>query len=149
MDYDITTDWEGTTLSGIDLAWDYHARNANQTCRISMKGYIPKVLLKAQNASRTSSALTCIMREPWIISYSSASALSDHSRPPPYSAQMKPLTKFSITAPLTLQMAFSIALATWSYVHILKQGSTMRARDAVIENLVNGFICALYGGGLL
>ena len=31
---------------GIDLAWDYNARNANQTCRISMYGYIAKVLLK-------------------------------------------------------------------------------------------------------
>ena len=42
---------------------------------------------------------------------------------------MKPSTKFWITAPLTLQMAFSITLATWSYVHILTQGYTMRARE--------------------
>ena len=46
MDYNITTDWEGTKFSGIDLAWDYHARHANRTCRISMKGYIAKVFLK-------------------------------------------------------------------------------------------------------
>ena len=38
--YKITTDWEGTRFAVIDLAWDYHACNANQTCRISMKGYI-------------------------------------------------------------------------------------------------------------
>ena len=46
MDYEITTDWEGTKLAGIDLAWYYHARHANWTCRISMKGYNEKVLLK-------------------------------------------------------------------------------------------------------
>ena len=46
MDYEITTDWEGTKCAGIDLAWNYHARHANRTCRISMKGYIAKVLLK-------------------------------------------------------------------------------------------------------
>ena len=46
VDYEITTDWEGIFFVGIDLAWDYHARHANRTCRISMKGYIAKVLLK-------------------------------------------------------------------------------------------------------
>ena len=46
MDYEITTDWEGTKFSNIDLAWNYHARHANRTCRISMKGYIAKFLLK-------------------------------------------------------------------------------------------------------
>ena len=46
VDYDITTYWEGTKFSVIKLAWDYHARHANQTCRISMKGYTAKVLLK-------------------------------------------------------------------------------------------------------
>ena len=46
VDYKITTDWEGTKISGIDLAWDYHSGHANWTCCISMKGYIAKVLLK-------------------------------------------------------------------------------------------------------
>ena len=46
VDNDITKYWEGTKISGINLAWDYHARHANRTCRISMKGYIAKVLLK-------------------------------------------------------------------------------------------------------
>ena len=46
MDYKITTDWEGTKFSGIYLAWNYHAWHANWTCRIYMKGYIAKVLLK-------------------------------------------------------------------------------------------------------
>ena len=39
VDYQITTDWEGTKFAGINLAWNYHARHANRTCRISMKGY--------------------------------------------------------------------------------------------------------------
>ena len=46
VDYEITTDWEGTKFAGIDLAWDYHTRQANWTFRISMKGYITKVFLK-------------------------------------------------------------------------------------------------------
>ena len=46
VDYDITTDWEGTKFAVIDLTWDYHARHANWTCRISMKVYIVRVLLK-------------------------------------------------------------------------------------------------------
>ena len=36
MDYDITTDWEGTTFYGIDLAWIYHEQHANRTFPISM-----------------------------------------------------------------------------------------------------------------
>ena len=31
--YEITTDWEGTKFSGIDLAWKYHAQHADRTCR--------------------------------------------------------------------------------------------------------------------
>ena len=46
MDYEITTDWQGTKFSGINLAWNYHTRHANRTCRIYIKGYIVKVLLK-------------------------------------------------------------------------------------------------------
>ena len=44
--YKITTDWEGKHFAGIDLAWDYNARHANWTYRISMDRYIAKVLLK-------------------------------------------------------------------------------------------------------
>ena len=46
LNYEITTDWEGTTFAGIDFAWDYYARHANWTCRISMEGYTAKVILK-------------------------------------------------------------------------------------------------------
>ena len=46
VDYEIITDWEGKKSAGINLAWDYHTRHANRTRRISMKGYIAKVLLK-------------------------------------------------------------------------------------------------------
>ena len=44
--YEITTDWEGTKCLGIYLAWDYNVRHVNWTCRISMYGYITRVLLK-------------------------------------------------------------------------------------------------------
>ena len=46
QNYEITTDWEGKKLSGIDLAWYYTDRHANRNCRISIDGYISKVLLK-------------------------------------------------------------------------------------------------------
>ena len=46
VDYKITTYLERTKFAGTDLTWDYHARHANWTCRIFMKGYIAKVLLK-------------------------------------------------------------------------------------------------------
>ena len=51
MDYEITTDWEGTKFSGIDLDWNYHARHANRTCRISMKGYIAKLPFPQETAT--------------------------------------------------------------------------------------------------
>ena len=38
VDYEITTDWEVKKFAGIDLAWNYHARHANRTCRISIEG---------------------------------------------------------------------------------------------------------------
>ena len=46
QNYEITTDWEGTKFAGIDLSWDYNVRHANQNCRISMDGYMKKVILK-------------------------------------------------------------------------------------------------------
>ena len=46
QNYEITKDWEGGGVAGIDLAWDYNYRHTNPTCRISMDGYITKVLLK-------------------------------------------------------------------------------------------------------
>jgi hypothetical protein len=41
-DYKVTTDWTGSKFAGIDLNWDYTKR----TCRLTMNGYIDKVLLK-------------------------------------------------------------------------------------------------------
>ena len=38
VEYEITTDWEGTKFSVTNLDWDYHAQHANWTCRISIKG---------------------------------------------------------------------------------------------------------------
>ena len=47
--YEITTDWEGPKFSGIDLASDYNVRHANRIFRISMDGYITRVILKYGN----------------------------------------------------------------------------------------------------
>jgi hypothetical protein len=50
QNYEITTDWEGTVYSGINLDWDYKKR----TCDISTPGYITNVLNKLQHdAPRT------------------------------------------------------------------------------------------------
>ena len=46
QNYEITTDWEGRKFSVIEPAWDYNDQHANIACRISMYGYIEKVLLK-------------------------------------------------------------------------------------------------------
>ena len=46
QNYDISIDWKGTKFAGIDLACDYNIRLANQTCRISMDGFITIVFLK-------------------------------------------------------------------------------------------------------
>ena len=46
QNYEIITNSEGGGFAGIDLAWDYNDKHANQTCRIAMNGYIQKVLLK-------------------------------------------------------------------------------------------------------
>lgn len=40
--YNVTTDWTGSKFAGIDFAWNYPAR----TIRLTMNGYISKVLLK-------------------------------------------------------------------------------------------------------
>ena len=46
QNYEITADWEGGNFSGIDLAWDYDDQHAKRTCRISMNGYIDKLIMK-------------------------------------------------------------------------------------------------------
>ena len=46
QNYEITYDWEGKKFSGIYLAWNYGEQHAKRTCRISMNGYIDKVLMK-------------------------------------------------------------------------------------------------------
>ena len=58
LNYEISTEWYGTKFAGIDLAWDYNARHANWTCRISMEGYIAIVLLKYGNPSPTKPQLS-------------------------------------------------------------------------------------------
>ena len=54
--------------------------------------------------------------------------------------KMTPSIKYWITAPPTPPMVFSIALTAWSYVHILTQGSTIRARDAAYLELTFSFL---------
>jgi hypothetical protein len=43
--YELTTDWTATVYSGMILKWDYK----NQTCDISMPGYVSNVLSKFQH----------------------------------------------------------------------------------------------------
>ena len=44
--YEITADWEGGKFAGIDLAWNYDEQQAKRTCRMSINGYIDKLLMK-------------------------------------------------------------------------------------------------------
>jgi hypothetical protein len=43
--YELTTDWEANTYSGMSFKWDYK----NRTCDISMPGYVSNVLSKFQH----------------------------------------------------------------------------------------------------
>ncbi len=42
----VTVDWEGTKFAGIDLDWNYAKRHCDRAVRLSMNGYIQKVLDK-------------------------------------------------------------------------------------------------------
>ena len=44
--YRITADWEGKKFAEIDLEWNYTDQKFKRTCRISMNGYIDKLLIK-------------------------------------------------------------------------------------------------------
>ena len=44
--YEITTDWTGEKIAGIDLKWNYAKKHADSTCHISMKKYIHNLLVK-------------------------------------------------------------------------------------------------------
>ena len=58
QNYKITTDWEGAKFAGINLTWDYNVRHTNWTCRISMGGYIARVLLKYAPQPQQTATLT-------------------------------------------------------------------------------------------
>ena len=42
LNYEITTDWEGTKFAGIDLAWDYHA-SLTVFCRVATHAFFPLI----------------------------------------------------------------------------------------------------------
>ena len=44
--HDISEDWEGKKIAGINLIWDYTYKHGVRTCRMSMKSYIAKFLFK-------------------------------------------------------------------------------------------------------
>ena len=44
--HEISKDWEGKKIAGIDLIWDYTHNHIVRTCRLSMKIYIGKLLFK-------------------------------------------------------------------------------------------------------
>ena len=38
--HDISEDWEGKKIAGIDLIWDYTQKHSGRTFRLSMKSYM-------------------------------------------------------------------------------------------------------------
>jgi len=44
--YEMTMDWDGAKLAGVDLEWNYAAKHSERTCRLLMKGYIERGLRK-------------------------------------------------------------------------------------------------------
>ena len=104
----------------------------------------PPLDIQGTNASRASSAPFYIMLEPWITSYSLVLVPLGHSRPPTRNAPRTTSIKYLITASPTPMMELSIAPATWSYVHILTQVSTTRAKDAAELELTFFFLKQFY-----
>ena len=44
--YEISEDWKVKQFPGIDLGWNYAANHNDRTCRLKIKGYIERVLLR-------------------------------------------------------------------------------------------------------
>ena len=44
--YEISKDWEGKIVAGIDLAWNYAANHKDCTCHLSIKNYIQDLLIR-------------------------------------------------------------------------------------------------------
>ena len=44
--YEISEDWKEFVFSGIELEWNYAAKHNDRTCRLKIKGYIERVLLR-------------------------------------------------------------------------------------------------------
>ena len=51
-------DWEGGKFAGIDLNWDYNSNHTKRTCRLSMDGYINKILIKYNHTIPTKPQLS-------------------------------------------------------------------------------------------
>ena len=44
--YKISEDWKGNIFAGLDLEWNYAAKHNDRTCRLYIKGYIERALLR-------------------------------------------------------------------------------------------------------
>ena len=51
-------DWEGGKFAGIDLNWDYNSDHTKRTCRLSMDGYIDKLIIKYNHTIPTKPQLS-------------------------------------------------------------------------------------------
>ena len=51
-------DWEGGEFAGIDLDWNYASNHTKRTCRLSMYGYIEKLLIKYNHTIPTKPQLS-------------------------------------------------------------------------------------------
>ena len=56
--YTLTMGWEGKVFAGIDLNWDYNPNHTKRTCRLSMDGYIDKLLIKYNHTIPTKPQLS-------------------------------------------------------------------------------------------
>ena len=56
--YTLTMDWEGGKFSGIDLNWYYNPNHTKRRRRLSMGGYIKKLLIKYNHTIPTNHQLS-------------------------------------------------------------------------------------------
>ena len=51
--YEISEDWKVKQFPGIDLGWNYAANHNDRTCRLEIKGYIERFLLRFDHKNTT------------------------------------------------------------------------------------------------
>ena len=135
QNYEITTDWEGEKFAGIDLALYYNDKHANRTYRISMNGYIEKVLLKYVQ-SRPSKAQLSPYKHREVIYGAKDQLTHEDEKSPPLDNQGKKRIQSIVSAFLYYGRAVENKLLIGlSFIGYQQADSTERTKEAINQLL--------------